>query len=88
MPSPRLSPSIARLAGLGAFGVAAAILALLAFALWGSRPNVPGETGGIDAINTTITWIAFTTIALALILVHVVFARQLLAEARGVRRGI
>lgn len=88
MPSPRLSPPIARLAGLGAFGVAGGLLALLAVGLWGTRPNHPGTTGGIDPINTTITWVAFTVIALALALVHVVLARQLLAEARGVRRGI
>jgi hypothetical protein len=88
MPSPRLSPSIARLAGLGAFAVAGAILLALALAIFGTRANQPGQTGGIDDVNTMITWIAFTVIALALIAVHVVMARQLLAESRGERRGV
>ena len=88
MPSPRLSPPIARLAGLGAFGGAAGIVALLALALFFTRPNRPGMTGGIDDVNVMLSWVAFVVIALALAAIHVVFARQLLAEARGERRGI
>ena len=71
-----------------ALGVVGGLLAVLALVLYFTRPNEPGATGGIDTINTTITWIAFAIIALALMLVHVVLARQLFSEARGDRRGV
>jgi ABC-type Fe3+-siderophore transport system permease subunit len=88
MPSPRLTPKVARLLGLQMFAVVAALLAVLAFVLFNTRPNRPGTTGGIDPINVTITWIAFAFIVGALIYIHVNFARQLLGESRGARRGV
>ena len=88
MPSARLSPKIARVIGLQLFAVVLALLAVLAFVLWNTRPNSPPSTGGIDAINVTITWIAFAGIFGALIYIHVNFARQLLSESRGDRRGV
>lgn len=88
MPSPRLSPKLARLLALQMFGVMLALILVWAFVLYNTRPNHPGTTGGIDPINTTLTWIAFTVVFAALIGVHFLFARQLLGESRGVRRGV
>ena len=88
MPSPRLSPKIARILALQLFGVVVALLAVLAFLMWNTRPNGPGDTGGIDPIHVTITWTAFIAVLGALIYIHVNFARQLLSESRGERRGV
>ena len=91
MPSPRLSPKIARFLALQLFGVVVVLLAILAFVLWNTRPNGPaasGYVGGIDATHVTITWIAFVVILGALGYIHVNFARQLLSESKGVRRGV
>ena len=90
MPSARLSPKIARLLGLQLFAVVLALVAVLAFVLWNTRPNrpAPAFTGGIDVINVTIAWIAFIVVIGALIYIHVNFARQLLDEAKGKRRGV
>ena len=89
MPSPRLPSKVARLLGLQLLLVPLGLVALLAFIVWGTRPNPPPvETGGIDSINTTIVWIAFTVIFLALGYIHVNFARQLRSESKGTRRGV
>lgn len=89
MPSPRLSPKTARLFGAQMFLVIGVLVLLWAFVLYNTRPNHPLETsGGIDATNVTITWIAFTVIFFALGAIHFIFGRQLLGESKGVRRGI
>ena len=75
-------------------GTIAVLVALWAFLLWGTRPNhspAGASTttyGGIDGTNVAITWIAFTIVILALALIHLIFARQLFSEAKGVRRGV
>lgn len=88
MPSPRLPSKLARLLGTQMVVVIAGLVVLWAVVLYFTRPNHPPMTGGIDATNVTITWIAFTVIFLALALIHLIFARQLFSEAKGVRRGI
>jgi hypothetical protein len=89
MPSPRLSPKSARLLALQMVATVALLVLVLAFVMYNTRPNHPiATTGGIDGINTTITWIAFTGILFALAMIHVIFARQLFSESRGTRRGI
>ena len=88
MPSPRLPPKVARMLGAQMVIVIGVLVVLWAFLLWGTRANHPGMTGGIDATNVTITWIAFTIVILALALIHLIFARQLFSEAKGVRRGV
>lgn len=88
MPSPRLSPKVARLLAMQLLLVPLALLALFAFVVWNIRPNHPGSTGGIDTIHAVITGIAFTGIFVALGYIHVNFARQLLSESKGVRRGV
>ncbi|MBV9879449.1 MAG: hypothetical protein JO180_03090 [Gemmatirosa sp.] len=87
MPSPRLSPKTARLMGLQMLATVGALVLVWAFVLYFTRPNHPLQTtGGIDTINVTITWIAFTVIFGALGAIHIIFARQLFSEAKGVRR--
>ena len=89
MPSPRLSPKIARMLGLQMVATVVVLAALLAFLLYNTRPNHPIQTtGGIDGTNVTITWIAFIGVLFALSMIHVIFARQLFSEARGTRRGV
>lgn len=88
MPSPRLAPKVARLLALQMLAVVAGLVAVLAFVLWNIRPNHPGSTGGIDTIHAVITGIAFAGIFVALGYIHVNFARQLLSESKGVRRGV
>ncbi len=88
MPSSRLTSKVARLLALQMFVIALGIIAIYAFVLFHTRPNQSTEMGGIDLINTTIVWIAFTAICGALIYLHVNFGRQLLSESKGTRRGI
>ncbi len=90
MPSPRLTSKTARLLAMQMFATVVALLAVLAFVLWNTRPNGPAPLyrGGIDPVHVTITWIAFVAILGAMIYIHVNFARQLLGESRGERRGV
>ena len=83
-PSPTLMPPrIARLIGFGAFGAVVLFVAIYALVVWAS---VPRSTGGIDRIEATVTWIAIGLVVLALVGLHIVIARGLLAFSRGVRR--
>jgi hypothetical protein len=75
-----MPPKIARLAGLGAFGACAAFLALYAYVAYISRHT---PTGGMMPVLSAVTWISVGLVVLALIGVHVVLAKQLLALARG-----
>jgi hypothetical protein len=75
-----LPPRIARLAGLGAFAAAAALLLLYVLLAYVSRPTT---RGGIDTINAVVTWISLGGMFLAIIAAHVVLGRRLLAMAKG-----
>jgi hypothetical protein len=75
-----MPPKIARLAGLGAFGACAGLLALYVFLVYLTRPM---GRGGIDIVNAAVTWIALGGLFAALIIVHVVIGRQLLRLAKG-----
>lgn len=88
MPSPRISPKVARLLGLQLLVVVVALVVAYAFVVFNTQPNQPGTTGGIDAINSTIVWIAIAGIFIALGYIHVNFARQMLSESKGTRRGV
>lgn len=74
-----MPPKIAKLAGLGAFGACAGLLALYLGLVFITRPT----GGGIDTINATVAWIALGGVILALIAVHVAIGKQLLALSRG-----
>jgi hypothetical protein len=71
---------IARLAGLGAFGASAGLLALFLLIAFVSRPTV---TGGMNAATAAVVWIALGGLFVALIAVHIILGRRLLVLARG-----
>ena len=75
-----MPPKIAKLAGFGAFGACAGLLALYLGLVFLTRPLA---RGGIDTINASVTWIALGGLILALIAVHVAIGRQLLLLAKG-----
>jgi Na+-transporting NADH:ubiquinone oxidoreductase subunit NqrE len=78
-----MPPRIARLIGLGAFGAIVVFVAIYALVVYAS---VPRSTGGIDITQASVTWIALGLVVLAVIGVHVVVGRGLLAYGRGLRR--
>ena len=75
-------PKIAKLAGLGAFAACAGIAALFLLVVYGTRPV---DTAGMDGTNRFLTWLSVAGVLLALIGVHVLLGRRLLALARGDR---
>lgn len=77
-----MPPRIAKLAGLGAFAACAGIAALYLLVVFITRPS---EWAGMDGTLRFITWLSVAGVIVALIGVHVVFGRQLLALARGDR---
>lgn len=82
-----MPPKIAKLAGLGAFGACAGLLALYLLLVLVTRPT---PRGGIDTINAAVAWIALGGLFLALILVHVMIGKRLLVLSEGpqVRRPL
>jgi hypothetical protein len=80
-----MPPRIAKLAGLGAFGASAGLLAIYAGVIFLTRPLA---LNGIDKTNAVIAWIAVGGLTLALIVVHVVIGRQLLKYAEGRREPL
>ena len=79
-----MPPKFAKLAGLGALGASAGLLALFGFLVFITRP-VP--RGGIDTANAIVTWISLGGLFLALVLVHVLIGRKLLTLAKGADIG-
>ena len=75
-----MPPKIAKLAGLGAFGACAGLLALFLGLVYLTRPLA---RGGIDATNASVAWIALGGLILALIAVHVAIGKQLMLLAKG-----
>ena len=75
-----MPPKYARLAGLGAFGASAGLLALFALLVFATRP---ARLGGIDTTNAVVTWIALGGLFVALILVHGMIGKRLLLLAKG-----
>jgi hypothetical protein len=75
-----MPPKIARLAGLGAFGACAGLVALYLLLVFVTRPSA---RGGIDVVNAAVAWIALGGLIAALIIVHVAIGKQLLRLARG-----
>ena len=80
-----MPPRIAKLIAVGAFGAILLFVAIFGLIAWAAIPN---RTGGIDGIEATVTWISVGLAILAVIGVHVLVGRGLLAFARGVRRGL
>lgn len=80
-----MPPRIAKLIAFGAFGAILLFVAIFALIAWAA---IPRRTGGIDGIEATVTWISVGLAILAVVGVHVLVGRGLLAFARGVRRGL
>lgn len=75
-----MPPKLARLAGLGAFAVSAALLALIVlFIVW----TWPHDSSGLDGTERFLSWLGVAGVLLALMGVHIVLGRRLLAVARG-----
>ena len=81
-----MPPRIAKLAGLGAFAACAGIAALFLLFLFGTRPTA---TSGMDGTQRFISWLSVAGVLLALLGVHMMLGRRLLALARGeAHRGV
>lgn len=75
----------AKLAGLGAFGVAAGLPIVFGlFVRVVTWPN--GE--GIDPVEAWVAWISVGVVVAALVWVHVVFGRTLTGMAAGRRYSV
>jgi len=72
-----------KLGALGGVGVALGLVALYLFLGWvsWSRPI----TGGMDSTHQTVAWISMLIPVLAIVAVHLVFAKILWDAARGKR---
>lgn len=75
-----MPPRIAKLAGLGAFGACAGLVALYGALVYITRPV---SRGGIDSINAAVAWISLAGLILALVAAHIVIGKQLLQLAKG-----
>jgi hypothetical protein len=75
-----MPPRIAKLAGLGAFAACAGIVALLALLIYFTRPT---PSSGLDQTERTLTWMAMSVVLLALLGVHLMIGRRLLALSKG-----
>ena len=80
-----MPPRIAKLIGFGALGAILLFAAIFAFIAWAATPT---QTGGIDGVQAAVTWISVGLAILAVVGVHILIGRGLLAFARGVRRGL
>ena len=75
-----MSPKIARLAGLGAFGACVVFVLLYAVVAWGSRHT---SLGGMTPAEAVVTWISVGLVFLALIATHIVLGKQLIYLGKG-----
>lgn len=73
----------AKLAALGAVGVALGVLALYALIAFGSRhATLNGITRGIDTTQATLAWISAAVPAAAIIAAHLAYAKILFDESK------
>ena len=75
-----MPPKIARLAGLGAYGACAGMLALFAGLIWLTRHT---PLGGMTGALSAVTWLSLGIVFVALIAAHVAIGRQLMHIARN-----
>ena len=80
-----MPPKIARLAGFGAFAACAAFAALFALFVAGTWPS---SSSGLDDTERLLAWMGVAGVLLALLGVHLVIGRRLLAVARGVAEPV
>ena len=73
----------AKLAALGAVGVALAVFGLYALIGFGSRHTTLGDiTQGIDTTQAVLAWISAAVPAAAIIAAHLAYAKILLDESK------
>ena len=75
-----MPPKIARLAGLGAYGACAGMIALFALIMFFTRHT---PTGGMTTGLAIELWISLAVVFVALIAAHVAIGRQLMQLAKG-----
>ena len=75
-----MPPKVARLAGLGAYGACAGMLALFALIVYFTRHT---PTGGMTTGLAIELWISLAVVFVALIAAHIAIAKQLMQLARG-----
>ncbi|MEO5567762.1 MAG: hypothetical protein ABIR92_04690 [Gemmatimonadaceae bacterium] len=75
-----MPPKIARLAGLGAYGACAGMLALFALLVLATRST---PRGGMMSSQSWVAWISLAIVFAALIAVHVAIGKQLMHIAKG-----
>lgn len=75
-----MPPKIARLAGLGAYGACAGMIALLALSIFFTRHT---PTGGMTTGLAIALWISLVVVFVALIAAHIAIARQLMHIGKG-----
>jgi hypothetical protein len=80
-----MPPRIARLAGFGAFAACGGIVLLYVLFLLITRP---APTSGMDGTQRFIAWLSVAGVLVALLGVHLLIGRQLLAMARGEERPV
>ena len=78
-----MSPKIQRLLS---FVLMAAVLPLLGIYAIAMKAAMPSVDGGMEPTVAMICYIAFTTLAFAVIVVCIDFSRQLAREAKGDRQ--
>ena len=77
-----MPPKFARLAAIGAFAACAGIAAIYLLFVYGTRPTA---SAGMDGTMRFLTWLSVAGVLLALLGVHLMIGRRLLALARGER---
>lgn len=75
-----MPPGIARLAGFGAYAACVGLAALLVLFIYVTRPS---PSSGLDQTERILTWMAVSAVLLALLGVHLMIGRRLLALAKG-----
>jgi hypothetical protein len=80
-----MPPKIARLAGLGAFAACGGIVLLFVLFLYITRPT---PWSGMDGTLRFLAWLSVAGVLLALLGVHLLIGRQLLAAAKGEPRPL
>lgn len=75
-----MPPKIARLAGLGAYGACAGMLALFALIIFFTRHTA---TGGLMPALSYLTWLSLAIVFAALIAAHIAIGKQLMHIGRN-----
>lgn len=75
-----MSPRVARLAALGAFGACGLFVFLYLYVAYLSRQT---STGGMMSTLSVVTWISLALVVAALVAAHIPIGRQLMHIANG-----